>query len=907
MDPLTILGAVSSVSQILELADKTSISAWKLTQSIIRAPTEIATIAAKLQHFSVLMKQLHLALTDETLHDPEVLFPTDYLEILYETLERNKHALESLRTLKFPTATNLPLKGRLCWAAVDKRKARAILNDIRDAEGCLDVAITLITLRLTLLNQASLYAIQSTQSMLLPALLDAMAKVDTSIEQRILEVKNEIILHTASTQMHMGHSMLQTSNQLNRQSHTNAYSPKCSLADAQRPELGARGSSDILSYELKRTRGMKSFTLGSLDSWPSADLNLSKTSTKAYRSFRLILRLRFRLMQHYIIRFEMALRSNTRHWMSTPSLSCSFTIVNVRPTDAPIFEACFDWDLNRVRYLLDTGQASILDVDDNTRRGLLEHVLHTAETFDIGRCSPPPEKFQGQLVLDYLLSVGCNPNIFNGLHSLPAILHAFCFGDLDSVNRMICHGGDIGSFALNPSSLLHPGFHSTPLYYQKLHLLRTLGFSDWQVGHGESLLHAAAVAGDWTSLLFALVIAKLDANVAEVTTYENVFFSISDISHRAGVAGALIEDFGGVDNGDQSWLGSPVMRTIRCDQPDLTHFFLYRGASISLTNCHGETPWYVAWNWLLNVPDFEFDRQELLFTHLLLHNADPFQVAEYTHLDSVCQTRSCDYTYPWFGYFGQIKSSEMARAWTYSGDLHRVQYTDSSHRQYLESSYEAFEANMSPASCSTWCQCGRVHRQDYHRESIRDCDVHSGTSKTCLAEKTKGDPNYSGAQISYADPGQKPSHYPCETHHDDHLRSAGENDEVDTGSGCSSRLRHDRFGVSSFQHVLSTSEGRQQMSTFPAVRLLCNALNRAGYRAEMDLEGDIWYEEDDGDRYYEAREFQAGEECAAECFICQDMSRYGFGEFVACAEEGVRRLKKYKDEVKVEKRKWAIV
>jgi hypothetical protein len=46
--------------------------------------------------------------------------------------------------------------------------------------------------------------------------------------------------------------------------------------------------------------------------------------------------------------------------------------VNVRAVDAPIFQACFDWDLDTIQLLLETKQASVYDVDEETRCGLLE-------------------------------------------------------------------------------------------------------------------------------------------------------------------------------------------------------------------------------------------------------------------------------------------------------------------------------------------------------------------------------------------------------------------------------------------------------------------------------------------------------------------------------------------------------
>lgn len=92
-------------------------------------------------------------------------------------------------------------------------------------------------------------------------------------------------------------------------------------------------------------------------------------------------------------------------------------------------------------------------------------------------------------------------------------------------------------------------------------------------------------------------------------------------------------------------------------------------------------------------------------------------------------------------------------------------------------------------------------------------------------------------------------------------------------------------GVTNVHQHISTAEGRRQLSRFPVVRVLCDAQQNAGYRAEMDDDGDIWYECDDGDRYFNARAVQPprgdggqdhDDECSASyCKICQDLEWYG--------------------------------
>ncbi|KAK3292914.1 uncharacterized protein B0H64DRAFT_203126 [Chaetomium fimeti] len=108
--------------------------------------------------------------------------------------------------------------------------------------------------------------------------------------------------------------------------------------------------------------------------------------------------------------------------------------------------------------------------------------------------------------------------------------------------------------------------------------------------------------------------------------------------------------------------------------------------------------------------------------------------------------------------------------------------------------------------------------------------------------------------------------------------------------------------TSMFRQTIATDEGRRHMSTFPLVRALCNAFQLAGYRAEMDDDGDIWFDVDDGDPYYDAREYQPGpgedDGAVANCPICQDPEKHGLGYILRRAEAG----EKYVDEFRARRR-----
>lgn len=118
--------------------------------------------------------------------------------------------------------------------------------------------------------------------------------------------------------------------------------------------------------------------------------------------------------------------------------------------------------------------------------------------------------------------------------------------------------------------------------------------------------------------------------------------------------------------------------------------------------------------------------------------------------------------------------------------------------------------------------------------------------------------------------------------------------------------------ASTFHYHVSNEEGRQQLARLPLVRALCDALQNAGYRAEMDDSGDIWYESDDGDRYFDARAVQPprggdddddegdedeDDECSAKyCKICQNLDFYGLGIIREKEAVAKRAIREYQEE-----------
>lgn len=133
----------------------------------------------------------------------------------------------------------------------------------------------------------------------------------------------------------------------------------------------------LLQHHMRRSYCQYSIAYGSLNKSLTSDesvsgLSVTINSKRNRRKFRLIFSIGFNLFCRHILQFELNLQQQTlRQWTGMPRFGCSMTVFNVRPNDAPIFRACQEWDLSRVKYLLESGQASVYDVEDEIG-GLLE-------------------------------------------------------------------------------------------------------------------------------------------------------------------------------------------------------------------------------------------------------------------------------------------------------------------------------------------------------------------------------------------------------------------------------------------------------------------------------------------------------------------------------------------------------
>lgn len=148
MEPFTIIGATAALTQLIELCIKSGNKAHRLVQSFINAPTELAQLSTKLDHLQLLLQHIHDLHKDLADSQAEYLLPDAHKDLIYRCLQVNVVALENLQALQNaqkPTMNSSNVKNSLRWAAIDKRKSHAIIEELKGSETSLDVILSILS------------------------------------------------------------------------------------------------------------------------------------------------------------------------------------------------------------------------------------------------------------------------------------------------------------------------------------------------------------------------------------------------------------------------------------------------------------------------------------------------------------------------------------------------------------------------------------------------------------------------------------------------------------------------------------------------------------------------------------------------------------------------------------------
>lgn len=156
---MEILGAVSASADLLKLSIKASKAAKGLVQSFLAAPTELVELATELERLQAKLEQVQ-GLYDGIATAPtspcssgsfptaDTLLPPKHRQALCMALQKSLEALQNIQRLcnrehvegihgnvgKMPASLQ-DVRHRIQWAAMNKRKAANILEDVKLAQG----------------------------------------------------------------------------------------------------------------------------------------------------------------------------------------------------------------------------------------------------------------------------------------------------------------------------------------------------------------------------------------------------------------------------------------------------------------------------------------------------------------------------------------------------------------------------------------------------------------------------------------------------------------------------------------------------------------------------------------------------------------------------------------------------
>ncbi|KAF7541600.1 hypothetical protein G7054_g445 [Neopestalotiopsis clavispora] len=867
------VGAAAAIAELSGLSLRAGKAAKNLMESFVHAPAEIAELNSKIERLHLLIRQIDLLCADLPAGDSNLLFPPQHRALVSLSLQRTLDSLVSLRS-SGQTPNQNGVRRRMRWAAMDKRKAQRFLRSIQEAESELDFPLQVLTIRLATINQNSIAAVTVGQDRLQSALLGSVEEIKVWVSREVSRLQDP---------------GAQTRNSATVIS-TRAFSD-------EGVSCYREGNDDpiykLFEHDVRRTLSYREVTVGSTsrqmnfeNGWSSvgaaAVLRRKRSSTR----IKFMLSLGCKLFGATILKGELQISINCRFWRFQPHIASSITALNLRPTHSPIFVACRKRDLNQVRYLLHTGEASIYDIDEDLG-GLLEHVVY-GKSYDENRFESPEEFLaQGQSLLEHLLDQGCDAGLYleGSRFKKPAILLAFEDGFSTAVSSMMSHGADLNDFGNQPGGLLGNTRHKSELLWQ-IRLLRSLGYSDWQTSQStDNILYGACWHRQMDLVLFALEVADINPNNTGGLDRAPIG-NAAAMEWLRGVA-VLVAAGARVNISNQTWNGTPLIRCIQAQNrlEDTGHFLLFQGANPNLCNYDGLSAWGMMWDMLplaygIGSNSLSLIRFGSSLAHLLHHGADPFEIfTTRIKIDPWLQQRRIVWDE-----IEDVRALDASIIFSHRGVKEQEPGNATVPMRFLRSgTTNLFRSGHNP-DVFHWNYSSKIHR-------VQDGRYTEGADSDALEYDYNSD-----IELSEVD------EYYVNSHKFSHRNEASRGPAWSVDNLENQKSKH-RLNPMRFYHHITNKQGRRQLSRYPLTRALCDALQHSGFRAEMDDEGDIWYDCDDGDRYFDAWEYQDADQddetwLPKACPICQNFEGYGLGHILEIAERARAQYYEYKDKVK---------
>ncbi|KAK3327101.1 hypothetical protein B0T19DRAFT_152406 [Cercophora scortea] len=584
-----------------------------------------------------------------------------------------------------------------------------------------------------------------------------------------------------------------------------------------------------------------------------------------------------------LIELAVAVRLRTDAWM--PSVQRSLRVVNVRPWDSAVYRAVRRGDVEAVRGLIECGEAGVNDLfvgdgkDDGKEGGEGEgcvSLLYVVAQLEI--------ESQRRPLMRYLLARGSDPNL-QGTTESPLRLMLFK-SDVESARLLLRAGLDIYSEPADRQ--LRP--YGESVLRAGVDLLSAEGFTGWDAPctyHGQCLLSKACWAGSLEFVMKGLDIYRLAPGpraVRNAVSWDRVEILAVLLEVGADIDRPPVDMVTLTTREHAHNITGALYGFAKTIAPAAFHYLLFRGIDVGANEiCHA-APWDLFW--AETVPTlgvWNFQELEGLLLHFLLH--DGWDLDARFELGGV-EVEKRDG-------LDVVGTMEAARLWScyYKPEEHDGVYAVGEERS-LGSYWTSRGMVVKPAVGEGRRRRGEGPGVGPFSDEFVHGKAHGVAGFQCRdpscchgGEDDIRHHDTNGTTIHPQDPSQPYTFYQSASSHDYNESNNQPETPFDQ--------------TTLFYQTIATPQGRRQISTFPMARALCNALQLAGYRADMDDEGDIWFDaDDDGQRYHDAREVQPENDeddgLVANCRICQDPEAHGLGYVLRRAEYGLRYMEAFR-------------
>ncbi|KAK4168398.1 hypothetical protein QBC43DRAFT_117489 [Cladorrhinum sp. PSN259] len=842
MDPISAVGAVASVSQLLGLCVKAGKEATWFYESYTDAPDEIRRLRERITMLQYFLQQIDDFGSRFTPEQMEQVLPSMHRSIIVATL---KNALSDLGSLKVIQGGSNRRRVRLRWAAVERSKAERTLRVTNDIDRNLTTCLAFANTRFQILNQ-----LQASQTATLPALealnLQFQCAIQAGFNHTIAELQDLKGTVSALQKRTMRDSL---SDQPREQ-----YLPRLGINLVKLQD----DIRNIIDFEhIRAAMATISVATGRSRSWNYKSEQNLRPSIECTSSFRIgalarsqsrphtkLLSAKLRIWLDFlgprIVDFEMGMKIRLKALLSS-DIRFSIRVINVQPEDSPIMRAFKFSDATAVydtiRELIENRCAGINDVDDNGysllwRAGARENMR----------------------LVKYLLDCGADPNLGERLPLNVCIFK----GEFEIAEQLIRSGAD-----------MYLQEHDTPDSHLPVRGRRQfLGGIQFLTRHDYWKWLDTKALNSTSGKIFAA--ATTAGSLKDIMTILDEFhYAIGtrrSITIRAVMRGRievvtillkLKADIKYRPTPLAPDLDFPLFTNFNGVRTSMVHYLLLRGANAVafwFEFCALFEYFYIP---NINMcPAFRFQELEGMMFHIVLH----------INFDQITfNTNSPQTTIFYF-----------AKLFGLYHDDHNHENVD----RFSQLSDALEHATPDNSSISvTWSPRGFIKRQCSCPQSKpmptgREVDSHYLT-ELGIADLPK----------HHSTPGMRSGNVygdvydDCDSPHYPNIHRV-QDDGRDS-------IPFDKTTL--FYDNISTERGRRQMSTYPMVRALCNAMQLAGYCVDMDDDGDIWFDCDDLERYQDAREYQPEhEDVVANCPICQDFEKHGLGYILRRAEVGER-------------------